>query len=84
MRILLIAGTAMVLVSVACGPAASTPSEPSAPPRAAVPPTAAQAQAADFKRPDVALLPAEGKFQVVSSGSWPGAKVRVFFLGAQF
>jgi hypothetical protein len=39
---------------------------------------------ADFKRPNVAPLPADGKFQVVSGTPWSGDKVRVFFLGAQF
>jgi hypothetical protein len=42
------------------------------------------AQQSDFKRPDVVPLPAEGKFQIVSQTPWPGDKVRVFFLGAQF
>jgi hypothetical protein len=59
-----------------------------APATAAVAPTpAAQAtdvQIAAFKRPDVAPLPAAGRFQVVSQTTWPGDKVRMFFLGAQF
>lgn len=43
-----------------------------------------QAQQENFTRPDVAPLPAEGKFQIVSASAWPGEKVRLFFLGAQF
>jgi hypothetical protein len=43
-----------------------------------------QAQQADFTRPDVAPLQPDGKFQVMSDTPWPGDKVRVFFLGAQF
>jgi hypothetical protein len=31
-----------------------------------------------------AMPPAEGRFQLVSQAPWPGEKVRVFFLGAQF
>jgi hypothetical protein len=33
---------------------------------------------------DIAPLPADGKFQVVSETSWSGDKVRVFWLGALF
>jgi hypothetical protein len=47
-------------------------------------PTVSQDQPTDFTRPDVAPLPAEGKFQVVSDTAWSSDKVRVFFLGAQF
>jgi Domain of unknown function (DUF929) len=43
-----------------------------------------QAQQTDFARPDVAPLPPDGKFQIVSDTPWPSEKVRVFFLGAQF
>jgi hypothetical protein len=43
-----------------------------------------QPAAEAFIRPNVAPLPASGKFQVVSQDPWPGDKVRVFFLGAQF
>jgi hypothetical protein len=46
--------------------------------------SARQAQEIEFTRPDVPPLPAEGKFQVVSDAAWPGGKVRLFFLGAQF
>jgi hypothetical protein len=46
--------------------------------------SAALESVADFTRPDVAPLPAEGKFKVVSDSAWPGNKVRVFFLGAQY
>jgi len=46
--------------------------------------TARQSLQADFTRPDVTPLPAEGKFQVVAQSPWQGSKVRVFFLGAQF
>jgi hypothetical protein len=37
-----------------------------------------------FQRPDVAPLAPAGRFQVISQTPWPGEKVRVFFLGAQF
>jgi hypothetical protein len=43
-----------------------------------------QAPNVRFMRPDMAPLTAAGKFQVVSETPWPGDKVRVFFLGAQF
>jgi hypothetical protein len=32
---------------------------------------------------NVAPLPAEGKFEVISESPWPGQKVRVFFFGVQ-
>ena len=80
MKFHLIAGTVILLLGATYAPFTST----RAAPLAAEPLTAPQAQATDFKRPDVAPLPAEGKFQVVSDSAWPGDKVRVFFLGAQF
>ena len=80
MKVLLITSVAIVLTAVAYQPSASV----RAAPMAAEPRTAAQAQPTDFTRPDVAPLPAEGKFQVVSASGWPGDKVRLFFLGAQF
>jgi hypothetical protein len=74
MRVQLIGSAALLLASAVYGPVSSA--------RAAL--VVAQAPSADFTRPDVAPLPAEGKFQVVSDSPWPGDKVRVFFLGAQF
>ena len=81
MRVLMIAAMAIVVTCMVYGPTASALPAPMA---AEPPGTAAQAQLADFNRPDVAPLPAEGKFQVVSDTAWAGNKVRVFFLGAQF
>ena len=65
-------------------PAVQPAAAPTPPAAAAQPPTPAAAQVDRFKRPEVAPLPAAGKFQVVSQSPWPGEKVRVFFLGAQF
>jgi hypothetical protein len=77
MKVLLITGLAIVLTGMTYWPHASLPA-------AAEPRSAAQAQPTDFQRPDVAPLPADGKFQVVSETPWQGDRVRVFFLGAQF
>jgi hypothetical protein len=77
MRVLLITGLVIVLTGMTYWPDASLRA-------AAEPRTAAQAQPADFQRPEVAPLPADGKFQIVSQTPWPGDRVRVFFLGAQF
>jgi hypothetical protein len=75
MRATLIAGAVLLVIS-----AFSTRAALAAPEQR----TLLQAQQADFKRPDVAPLPPDGKFRVVSQAPWSGQKVRVFFLGAQF
>jgi hypothetical protein len=75
------------LVASACAkPAAAPVSAPSANTGAAVqaPAQADAVPAASWQRPtDVAPLPAEGKFEVISQTPWPGQKVRVFFFGVQ-
>jgi hypothetical protein len=76
---LIVVATILVMSAAAFGPATTPRTSAGAEPR-----TAVQGQQADFQRPDVAPLPAEGKFQVVSASGWPGDKVRLFFLGAQF
>jgi hypothetical protein len=81
MRVLMIAAMAIVVTGVTYGPTAFARPAPMV---AETPVTAAQRYQTDFNRPDVAPLPAEGKFQVVSDTAWAGNKVRVFFLGAQF
>ena len=79
MRVQLVAGAAILVMGAVHGPASTQATLAAAEQR-----SAAQAQQTDFTRPDVVPLPAEGKFQVVSETPWPGAKVRMFFLGAQF
>jgi type II secretory pathway component PulM len=81
MRVITVAAMAIVVTCVAYEPTASA--RPASM-QAESPRSAAQAEQVDFNRPDVAPLPAEGKFQVVSDTAWAGNKVRVFFLGAQF
>jgi len=71
---------AVLLVMGAAYWALSTPATLAAPDQHTLP----QAQQIDFKRPDVAPLPADGKFQVVSQAAWSGDRVRVFWLGAKF
>jgi hypothetical protein len=76
----------VVLLGAGCGPSTSmTPptSAPAPPTSAPAGPTAVQPQGS-FTRPEVEPLPPAGRFQVVSQAPWPGEKVRVFFLGAQF
>jgi hypothetical protein len=78
------------LVATACARAAPTGAPPAridaAPNTAGVDPagSSASAQTVAWTRPlDVAPLPAEGKFEVISEAPWPGQKVRVFFFGVQ-
>jgi hypothetical protein len=78
------------LVASACAkPAAEPLRAPSAPSVSTGAAVQAPAQAdavpvASWQRPsNVAPLPAEGKFEVISESPWPGQKVRVFFFGVQ-
>jgi hypothetical protein len=73
------------LLATACGRSTAAPTAPPVLPTTTPAAAPAAAPAQGWKRPmDVAPLPAEGNFQVISQTPWPGEKVRVFFLGAQF
>jgi hypothetical protein len=75
----------LAFLATACAPAAGAPppARPAAGPAGAAP-AADQDQARGWQRPsDVAPLPPQGRFEVISKNPWPGDKVRVFFLGAQ-
>jgi hypothetical protein len=77
------------LVATACAravPTGSPPARSDAAPNVAGADTARSeaAQTVAWTRPlDVAPLPAEGKFEVISDTPWPGEKARVFFFGVQ-
>ena len=79
------------LLATACAravPTGSPAARTDAAPNAAAVGAAAQAsdsgQSVAWARPmNVAPLPAEGKFEVISDTPWPGDKVRVFFFGVQ-
>ena len=80
----------LAVIAIACAnpgtrtgsaPAASSPSQLAA---SAPSSSGESAMTVGFARPlDVAPLPPEGKFEVISESAWPGEKVRVFFFGVQ-